>query len=168
MKKILIIAGALVLCMALAFASGCSQTKEPVATPVQTPEPTVVTTTIATPEPTVASLTPGPTQSLPDMWSMDVQVEGNGEAINPQIIATVRGGKGMNLVQAITIKVTRADGKVEEAQIPRQAGGFRVGDTVSLPITSEMGNVNRVEVWVTNPQGEKVKTFDDYVPFRAY
>ena len=42
------------------------------------------------------------------------------------------------------------------------------GKEVSLPITSQMGNVNRVEVWATTPQGDKVKIFDDYVPFRTY
>jgi len=31
-----------------------------------------------------------------------------------------------------------------------------------------MGNVNRVEVVATDPQGNKVKIFDAYVPFRTY
>jgi hypothetical protein len=166
MKKILTVIGMLVLCIALAFVAGCTQPEKPVATPV----PTVVETT-ATPAPTAIPTTisskPEPTQTLPDMWSLDVQVAGNGEAIDPQVITTIRGGKGMNFILAVDVKVTRADGKVETGFIPRQST-FRVGDSVSLPVTSQMGNVNRVEVWATNPQGEKVKIFDDYVPFRTY
>jgi len=98
---------------------------------------------------------------------MDVQVTGNGEAIDPQIITTIRGGKGLNFILQVDVQVTRADGKVEMGTIKRQTT-YRVGDSVSLPVTSQMGNVNRVEVWATTPQGDKVKIFDDYVPFRTY
>jgi hypothetical protein len=99
------------------------------------------------------------------MWSLDVQVEGNGEAINPQIITTVRGGKGLNFILQVDVRVTRPDGIIQNGIIAKP---LSVGKSVSLPITSQMGNVNRVEVWATNPQGEKVKIFDDYVPFRTY
>ncbi|NMB78448.1 MAG: hypothetical protein GYA23_05070 [Methanomicrobiales archaeon] len=168
MKKVFAIAGMLVLCMALVIAAGCTQPAKPVETPVPTAVETTVAATQATPVPTtIESSKPEPTQTLPDMWSLDVQVEGNGEAINPQIITTIRGGKGLNFILAVDVKVTRPDGKVETGTIPRQTT-FRVGDSVSLPVTSQMGNVNRVEVWATNPQGEKVKIFDDFVPFRTY
>jgi D-serine deaminase-like pyridoxal phosphate-dependent protein len=167
MKKILMIAGVLVLCMSLALIAGCTQPAEkPVETPAPTPEPTVATT-VATPVPTTVSDKPEPTQTLPDMWSLDVQVEGNGEAINPQVISTIRGGKGLNFILAVDVRVTRADGRVETGSIPRD-GKFKVGDSLSLPVTSQMGKVNRVEVWATDPQGNKVKIFDDYVPFRTY
>ena len=167
MKKIVILAGMLVLCMALAFAAGCTQPAEqPPATAAPTTEPTVGTT-VATPEPTTVSSTPGPTQTLPDIWSLDVQVQGNGEAIDPQIIATIRGGKGLSFILNVDVKVTRADGQVVTGSIPRQTV-YHVGDSVSLPVTSEMGKVNRVEVIATDPQGNQVKIFDDYVPFRSY
>lgn len=167
MTKITTVIGILVLCMALAFVAGCTQPEKPVATPVPTAVTTVETTVPPTATPTIASSTPEPVQTLPDQWNIDVQVEGNGEAINPQIITTIRGGKGINLILAVNVKVSRADGKVETGSIPRQ-GTFRVGDSVSLPVTSQMGNVNRVEVWATDPQGNQVKIFDDYVPFRTY
>lgn len=167
MKKILTITGMLVLCIALACVAGCTQSAEkPVATPPPTPEPTAETTVAATTT-TVAASTPGPTQTLPDVWGLDVQVEGNGESINPQIITTIRGGKGINFILGVDVKVTRADGKVETGKIPRD-GKYKVGDSVSLPVTSQMGNVNRVEVTATDPQGNQVKIFDDYVPFRTY
>ena len=167
MTKITTVIGILVLCMALAFVAGCTQPEKPVATPVPTAVPTVETTSAPTAVPTTISSKPEPTQTLPDQWSLDVQVEGNGEAINPQIITTIRGGKGLNFILAVNVKVTRPDGKVETGSIPRQTT-FRVGDSVSLPVTSQMGNVNRVEVWATDPQGNQVKIFDDFVPFRTY
>jgi len=166
MRKILTIAGMLVLCTVLVLAAGCTQPEKPVVTPVATAVETMATPA-PTAIPTTISLTPGPTQTLPDMWSLDVQVAGNGEAIDPQIITTIRGGKGLNFILKVDVKVTRADGKVETGSIPRQTT-YRVGDSVSLPVTSQMGNVNRVEVTATDPQGNPVKIFDDYVPFRTY
>jgi hypothetical protein len=167
MKKILASAGMLMLCILLAFAAGCSQPETPVATPTMTSPVSTVETTLATPEPTAVSLTPGPTQTLPDMWSLDVQVNGNNYGPDPQVIATIRGGKGLNFILAVDVKVTRADGKVETGSIPRQ-GTYRVGDSVSLPVTNDMGNVNRVEVTATDPQGQQVKIYDAYVPYRSF
>jgi hypothetical protein len=167
MKKIIPVIAALMLCIVLAFAAGCSQPEKPVVTPAPTP----IETATENPTPTVAETTisskPEPTQTLPDMWSLDVQVAGNGEAIDPQVITTIRGGKGMNFILQVDVRVTRADGKVETGKIPRQTT-YRVGDSISLPVTSQMGKVNRVEVWATTPQGNQVKIFDDYVPFRTY
>ncbi|HUT38251.1 MAG TPA: hypothetical protein VMW77_03000 [Methanoregula sp.] len=161
MNKSLVIASAGLLCIVLVLVAGCTQPAPPV-----TPTPTPVVTT-ATPEPTPTSVssTPGPTQTLPEIWSLEVQVSGNGEAIDPQIIATVRGGKGLNFILQVDVRVTRPDGIIENGIIAKP---LSVGKSVSLPVTSQMGNVNRVEVWATNPQGEKVKIFDDYVPFRTY
>jgi hypothetical protein len=148
----------------LLVTAGCAQTKPPA-----TPTPTAVETvaTIApTPVPTTpVSLTPGPTQTLPEIWSLDVQVAGNGESINPLITVSCQGGKGLNFIQQVDVTVTRSDGVVEHDVILKPL--FK-GKEVSLPITSQMGNVNRVEVWATTPQGDKVKIFDDYVPFRTY
>jgi hypothetical protein len=166
MKKIIPLVCTLLLCMVLALAAGCTQPEKVVATPTPTAVETIATTA-PTPVPTTVSSKPEPIQTLPDMWSLDAQVAGNGESIDPQIITTIRGGKGMNFILAVDVRVTRADGKVETGSIPRD-GKFKVGDSVSLPVTSQMGKVNRVEVWATDPQGNKVKIFDDYVPFRTY
>ena len=147
----------------LLLTAGCTQT-----TPQATPTPTGVqsiATEVPTPVPTTVSLTPGPTQTLPEVWALEVQAYGNGEAINPQLIVSCQGGKGLNFIQQIDVKVTRPDGVVETDVIAKP---LYKGKEVSLPITSQMGNVNRVEVWATTPQGDKVKIFDDYVPFRTY
>ena len=142
--------------------AGCTQT-----TPPATPTPTVETraTDVPTQIPTTLSLTPGPTQTLPEVWGLEVQVYGNGEAINPRIIVSCQGGKGLNFIQQIDVKVTRPDGVVVTDLISKP---LYKGKEVSLPITSQMGNVNRVEVWATTPQNDQVKIFDDYVPFRTY
>ncbi|MFA5347603.1 MAG: hypothetical protein WC294_05665 [Methanoregula sp.] len=166
MNKTLVIAAAFVLCFVFVFAAGCTQT----GTPPVTPTPTTVPTTIPptpTPTPATDSQTPGPTQTLPEIWNIEVQVYGNGESIDPQIITVVRGGKGLNFILQVDVKVTRADGKVETGTITRHTT-YKVGDSVSLPVTSQMGNVNRVEVWATTPQGDRVKIYDAYVPFRQY
>jgi len=167
MKKILIIASALMLCAVLVLATGCTQpAAQPVvtttaATPVQT---AAVATTVATLVPTtLASTTPGPTQTLQSVWAVDVQVASNGEAINPQIIMTFRGGKGMIVIPQINLKVTRSDGVVEEAKMTQP---LSIGKTVSLPGTTS--NNDRAEVSVYTPDGQFVKIFDAYIPFRSY
>jgi hypothetical protein len=163
MNKILVITSALVLCAVLAMAAGCTQPAAPV-----TPTPTPAATTVAaTPKAssTSVSSTPGPTQTLPEAWYIEVQVQSNGFAPDPQIITTVRGGKGLNFIQQIDVRVTRSDGIVENGNILKP---LKVGDSVSLASTTAPGYADRAEVWATDPQGTKVKIFDDYVPFRTY
>ena len=46
-----------------------------------------------------------------------MQVASNSETIDPQIIATYRGGKGQNLIVGIDVRVTRSDGVVEDARM---------------------------------------------------
>ncbi len=165
MKSKLTIIFSLILCLVLALAAGCSQP----ATPPATPAPTTVQTTEATPVPiptavpTTVSLTPGPTQSLADIWGIQIQVASNGEAIDPQITTTIRGGKGMNVIPEIDVRVTRSDGVVEEGKMVQP---FSVGTALSLTGTTK--NTDRAEVWAITPQGEKVKIYDAYVPFRSY
>jgi hypothetical protein len=163
MNKILVITSALVLCAVLAMAAGCTQPAAPV-TPTPTP---VATTAAATPKASLTSVssTPGPTQTLPEAWYIEVQVQSNGFAPDPQIITTVRGGKGLNFIQQVDVRVTRSDGIVENGNILKP---LKVGDSVSLASTTAPGYADRAEVWATDPQGTKVKIFDDYVPFRTY
>jgi hypothetical protein len=165
MNRIQTITYTLMLCMVFALVAGCSQPAAPVATPVptttQATETTIAPTTVATTTP--ASVTPGPTQTLPEIWSIEVQVAGNGEAINPQLITTLRGGKGMNVVPEIDVKVTRSDGVVETDKMVQP---LFVGKTISLAGTTL--NNDRVEVWAITPNGDNVKIFDNYVSFRSY
>jgi hypothetical protein len=162
MKKILLITSALVLCVVLVLAAGCTQSAKTTGTPTPT---MAVTTAPAAPlatSPAVFS-TPGPTQTLPAAWDIEIQVQSNGYAPDPQIVTTVRGGQGLTFIQQIDVKVTRTDGIVEKGIIPKP---LKVGDFVSLNGTDK--NHDRAEVWATDPQGTQVKIYDDYVPFRTY
>jgi hypothetical protein len=164
MKKIYSLVIALMLCMILALFAGCTQqTAAPQATPTPAPELTGIETATPTPQATAASVTPGPTQSLPEIWSIEVQVQSNGESIDPQISTTFRGGKGQNLIPELDIRITRSDGVVETGTMTQP---FTVGKSVSLAGTRQ--NKDRAEVWAVTPNGEKVKIYDQYVPFRTY
>jgi hypothetical protein len=164
MKKFLVIATACVLCIAFVLATGCTQTATPPVTPTPTPFDTTVPPT-PTPTPTTVSLTPGPTQTLPEIWNIEVQVQSNGFAPDPQIIVSCQGGKGLNFIQQIDVTVTRSDGIVETAVMTKP---LYKGQQVSLPSTTATGYRDRAEVWATTPQGERVKIYDAYVPFRTY
>jgi hypothetical protein len=164
MKKILILTSALVLCVVLVLAAGCTQPAETPGTPSPTP---TIAVTAATPAPlassTAISLTPGPTQTLPTYWDIEIQVQSNGFAPDPKIVTTVRGGQGLTFIQQIDVRVTRSDGIVENGVIQKP---LKVGDFVALNGTNK--NRDRAEVWATDPQGTKVKIFDEYIPFRKY
>ena len=156
--------GCLILILIVA---GCTQPTAPQATPVPTPEPTTaVPTATATAVPTTfVPATPGPTQTLQPSWAVQVQVQSNGQAINPQVVFTFNGGMGMNLIPEIDVQLTRSDGTVETGKFT-QGDNMQIGQTVSLPGTT--GNNDRAEVWAITPQGERVKIVDKYVPFRSY
>lgn len=149
----------------LLVSAGCNQTAAPPATPAPTAVETIATATPAPVTTTAASTTPGPVQTLPDAWGIEVQVASNGEAIDPQITVTCVGGKGLNVIQGIDVKVTRSDGVVETGSIAKP---LYKGKAVSLRGTTAPGYVDRTEVWAINPQGDKVKIYDAYVPFRTY
>jgi hypothetical protein len=149
----------------LLVAAGCTQPTTPPVTPVTTPVETIATATPTPVATTAASLTPGPTQTMPDAWSVEVQVASNGEAVDPLITVSFVGGKGLNVVPQIDVKVTRSDGIVETASITRP---LYKGKSVSLRSTTAPGYRDRAEVWAYTPQGDKVKIYDAYVPFRTY
>ena len=157
--------GGIAFLMLLLLVAGCTQPAAQQATPAPTTEPTTevpVTTATAVPT-TFVPATPGPTETLQSNWVVSVQVQSNGQAINPQVIYTFNGGMGMNLIPEIDVMLTRSDGTVE---IGNMTQPLSVGQTVSLPGTT--GNNDRAEVWVVTPQGDRVKIVDKYVPFRTY
>ena len=166
-----LIFGSAIVMVLLLFASGCTQPAQPVATPTPTAVPTTLPPTTAAPVVTTLS-TPGPVQTLPSVWSIDVQVNGNGNAIDPQVVMTFQGGKGQNLIPEIDMQVTRADGTIDSAKMTQP---FFVGKTVSLKGSGKpdaaaeaWGTKDRAEVWAITPQGERIKIYDAYVPFRSY
>lgn len=152
----------------LLLVAGCTQTTTQQATPVPTTEvateaPTAAETTATAAPTTVTVATPGPTQTLQSNWAVDVQVASNGQAIDPEVILTFRGGKGMNVIPEIDLMLYKEDGTVESDKMVQP---LYVGKTVQLQ--GSTGNNDRAEVWVFTPQGDRVKIIDQYVPFRSY
>ena len=159
------ILGGIVFLMLLLIVAGCTQPTAPQATPAPTAEattPVPVATTTAVPT-TFVPATPGPTQTLQANWAVQIQVNSNGKAIDPEVVYTFNGGMGMNLIPEIDVQLTRSDGTVENGNFTQP---MSVGQTVSLPGTT--GNNDRAEVWVITPHGDRVKIYDQYVPFRSY
>src|SRR5512136_1204456 len=156
--------GLAILLVLVLLVSGCTQ--QPV-TPATTAPTQAGTTAIPalTSTPAVTSSTPGPTQTLPDEWSIEIQVQSNGLSYDPKIITTVRGGKGLNFIQQIDVKVTGSDGVVVTGVMNAP---HYMGQEIELRSTNSMANKDREEVWATDPQGQKVKIYDAYVPFRQY
>jgi hypothetical protein len=153
--------GAFLVLLSILATAGCTQTTPPVPTPVETTAPEVPTPVPTTP----LSLTPGPTQTLPEVWNLEIQVQSNGVAIDPLITVSVQGGKGLNFIHQVDVRVTRSDGVVETGVITKP---LYKGKEISLRSTTAPGYRDRAEVWATTPQGENVKIFDDYIPFRTY
>ncbi|MFA5331537.1 MAG: hypothetical protein WC342_04085 [Methanoregula sp.] len=161
--------GVLAVLVLLVSAMGCTQsTTTTPATTVATTAPVAEETTEApiteqTTTTTATLETPGPTQTLQSTWAVDIQIQSNGKSIDPEITATFRGGKGMNVIPLIEVIVTHADGTVVSDSMSQP---LYIGKSVTLKSTT--GNDNRAEVYVTSPQGDRVKVYDAYVPFRSY
>ena len=152
------------VCVLVLCVTGCTQTAEPISAPPVTPTVVpVATVTTATTTLPPDSPVPEPTGTLPKYWSVNVQAQSNGRAINPQIIITFRGGMGMGLIPRILLKVTRSDGIVETGEMDEP---FTIGQSVVFPATT--GYQDRAEAWAITPTGDAVKILDQYVPFRSY
>ncbi len=158
----------------LLCAAGCTQTPTGTPTPAATttatsvpttaiPTTTAMATVTATTASTPAVSTPGPVQTIPEIYNVDVQVNSNGVSIDPKVIATFRGGKGINFVYNIVITLYRGDGRVETATMVQP---LSVGQTAELPSTT--GNTDRVVVVVTLQNGNSYTIIDQTVPFRQY
>ncbi len=160
----------LVLVAVFAITAGCTQstpTPPPATTPATaatTPPPTTTaaaTTAPATTATVAAPLTPGPVETIPALYTVEVQVTRNTVSISPDIVTTFRGGRGMNFVQSVDVKVTRSDGEVKTGTLVKP----RVDDAVTIEGTRAD---DRVEVTVNLVDGKNYKIYDEVLPFRAY
>jgi hypothetical protein len=105
-----------------------------------------------------------PTDVLPDYNDVTIDVlEKDYLGIIPVIF---QGGKGMNSVKKVDIKLTRADGTTETATV-----GTKKGDEVELQGTrgsgSARGPIDRVEVWVSVNTGQTYKVVDVLREYRS-
>ena len=156
MKPSILISVILVIAI---LAAGCTGTKP-------TPAETTVVTTIPTTEPTTAAPTttppgstqPGPTQTIPSTQQVSVSVEKSG-IYATTIITSFDGGKGLNYVSRIDVKVTRPDGSVVTGQLQPI-----VGNTLELEGTN---GSDRVEVTVFMKDGKVYKVIDKQMPYKT-
>ncbi len=155
--------------IAILLTAGCTQPQQPpqnivtpsvgITTPVQNQThssdvqaPFLASSTLAT---------PGPTQTLPDQYSLTFQVQGNGNTVNPKIGVNLRGGNGLALDSQVDSTIFRTDGSVEQGSMFQPLHG---GQQIVFNATNS--DKNRVEIWVTAPTVGKIKVYDDYVPLK--
>ena len=124
--------GGIAFLILLLLVAGCTQPAAQQATPAPTTEPTteVPATTAATAVPDYfCTCHARPHRHTAKQRAVSVQVQSNGQAINPQVIYTFNGGMGMNLIPEIDIMLTRSDGTVEIGNFTQP---MSIGQTVSL------------------------------------
>jgi hypothetical protein len=148
----------------LTLFAGCTQA--PAQTPVTvtaTVSATTAPTTLVTVIPTkavVTTSTPGVVQTLPVEYAVEVQVASNGNPVDPKIITTFRGGRGINFITQVEVVNTQADGTSKSAVKSHP----NVGDTVEL--ASSGGDNDRISVYVTISNGQRYLIYDQVVPLK--
>lgn len=149
----------------LLLAAGCTQApaQTPTATTTTTVPATAVSTSHSTPVATkvmVTTSTPGVVQTLPEEYAVEVQVASNGVSVDPKIITTFRGGRGINFITQVEVVNARGDGITENAVKSHP----NVGDTIEL--TSSGRDNDRVSVYVTISNGQRYLIYDQVVSFK--
>jgi hypothetical protein len=148
----------------LLLAAGCTQAPaQTPATTTATLPATAVPTSHSTPFATkviVTTSTPGIVQTLPEEYAVEVQVASNGVSVDPKIITTFRGGRGINFITQVEVVNARGDGITENAVKSHP----NVGDTIEL--TSSGGENDRISVYVTISNGQRYLIYDQVVSFK--
>ena len=158
-KTILLI---LILLCSFLLVAGCTQTQSQVPatapTTTTTPLPATLKPTVSTT--VVVTKTPEILQTLPDTYAVDVQVASNGVSVDPKIIVTFRGGRGINFVTQVESVITRPDGTTETEIMNHP----QVGDYVELK--SSGGDNDLVSVYITISNGQKYLVYNQVIPFK--
>jgi hypothetical protein len=149
---------AVILLVPVILAAGC------VSYPVSPPAVTTPTTaTTATPFPiqtTLAlSVVPEPTDVMPPVYAVTVQVTRNTIATDPSITISFRGGAGLAFTQSMDATVIHPDGSTASDTVDRP----QVGSEIVLPGTTR---TDRVVVHVTIATGERYSVFDEAMTFQ--
>lgn len=143
-------------CCAAGCTSGNQQAVQTAATPLpETPSPPA---TIA--EKTPVPLVPGPTQTMPAEYFVDVQVQKQGQAGIPTITAIFRGGMGTSFTTQVNVTVTCSNGGVTTKYMDHPA----VGDEVDIAGTAKD---DRVEVTVLVSTGMSYKVYDQVLAYQS-
>lgn len=164
MHQIQIAVPVVILIICALITGGCTQPQTPPSGPGT---PVSVQTTVAGTEPTVTSpgtapcsLTPGPTDRVPDYESVFIEVMKNTISINPYITTTFAGGKGLGYVVVMTTTVIRSDCVVETGSVNYP----QMGSNITLMGTT---GTDRVMVNVTMTDGMTYTVIDQDVPFQS-
>jgi len=137
-----------VLMILAAIGAGCATTSPgpgPAVSPTPVGTPTQpATVPVATPSaPTAGCIEPGPTVTVPPIYTVAVDVTRNPVTLNKQITVTFQGGKGQYLTQEVDVTVTHEDCTVDTASIPQSK--IAAGASVTLNGSDR----DRVQVTVT-------------------
>lgn len=150
------------LIAAILLTAGCTLIGggKPTPAPTTVPPTPIVTAPPVTTVPTTpgGSTVPGPTQTIPVAQSVSVTAEKAG-TYSTTIITSFDGGKGINFVSKIDVRVTRPDGSVVTGVLQPS-----MGDTLELEGTS---GTDRVEVIVTMKSGDVYKIIDQQLPYKT-
>jgi len=159
--KIMLTISIITVFMIIIFTAGCTggggQTT-PAQTALPTPIDTIVVSTTAQTTSAGGSTQPGPTQTIPPGEAVSVSVEKAG-TYSTTIIAHFDGGKGINFVSRIEVRVTRPDGSVVNGLLKPM-----MGETLELEGTQ---GSDRVEVVVTMKSGNVYRIIDRLMPYKT-
>ena len=149
-----------IVSLACILAAGCTQPQAPAPTPRPTLAPPM--TPVGTPIPATpaCSLTPGPTQAVPDYESVSITIDRNTISEDPTITTTFNGGKGLGMVQSMTVTLIRSD-CVTDVQTRADPG---IGTSVTQMGTTR---TDRVKVDVVMTSGIEYTVIDGLYPFPA-
>lgn len=156
MKPIVLIP--VLILVAVIAVCGCTGTQ------TQTAATTATAVSATQAEQTTASLTPGPTDVMPENIAVSVTV--SEKDYLGQIPVTFDGGKGQINVKRIDVTLTRYDGSVSTTTL-----GTNKGDEVVLEGTrgegSNKGQPDRIEVTVVMNNGNSYKIVDTTREYRS-
>jgi len=159
--KIMLTISVITVVMVIIFTAGCTggggQTT-PTQTVPPTPIATMVVSTTAQTTRGCESIQPGPTQTIPPQEEISVSVEKAG-TYSTTIITHFNGGKGINFVSRIDVRVTRPDCSVVSGQLKPM-----VGETLELEGTQ---GSDRVEVVATMKSGNVYTIIDQLMPYKT-
>jgi hypothetical protein len=158
--KIMLTLSVITVFVVIIFTAGCTggggQTT-PAQTALPTPIDTMAVFTAAHTTSIVGSTQPGPTQTIPPGEAVSVSVEKAG-TYSTTIIAHFDGGKGINFVSRIEVRVTRPDGSAEIKNLQPE-----VGKEVEIEGTQ---GTDRIEVTAYMKSGKVYKIIDQQMPYK--
>ena len=159
--KIMLTISVITVVIVIIFTAGCTggggQTT-PTQTVPPTPIATMVVSTTAQTTRGCESIQPGPTQTIPPQEEISVSVEKAG-TYSTTIITHFNGGKGINFVSRLEVRVTRPDCSVVSGQLKPM-----MGETLELEGTQ---GSDRVEVVATMKSGNVYTIIDRQMPYKT-